>query len=343
MADTSQLGRCAREDCWPTSGTCCTSSATATMTWSPIKDRLPWKVTAAERIWWRPSSWPTCSTKHARPRGWSCSTPARPASRAPGICSPARPLRWFEAESTRWPRCSSPSATPPRSPSHAASIPRSPLAAVSTTPAAAVGFRCSAKRAASNGSPRCCTCRGETTQLFSVATSEREGHHHDKPPEHGRQANTGAARGRLHRHRPDRPYRWPDSRRCTCRPAPNFEPSATPPRLDCSMTCSASTPTTATLRCYVTTPFADATSPTGISEPSTRRRPGIGTPLPGSTNRSSNLQPGHPEAAIRREQCEHAQRIVDLQDELRIHAGSGNWQARRRRQRRTRSTRPSGR
>jgi Probable lipoprotein LpqN/CHAT domain len=39
------------------------------------------------------------------------------------------------------------------------------------------------------------------------------------------------------------------------------------------------------------------------------------------------LQPDYRDAAIRCEQCEKAQRVIDLQDELRIHADSTNWQA----------------
>ena len=39
------------------------------------------------------------------------------------------------------------------------------------------------------------------------------------------------------------------------------------------------------------------------------------------------LQPDYRDAAIRCEQCEKAQRVIDLQDELRIHADRNNWQA----------------
>ena len=93
------------------------------------------------------------------------------------------------------------------------------------------------------------------------------------------------------------------------------------------MTCSGLTPTTATLavlrdnavrRRDLADKYQQAIDAQAANDWSTAAR---------LYEQVLELQPDYRDAAIRREQCEKAQRIIDLQDELRLHADSNNWQA----------------
>ncbi|MET0899682.1 MAG: LpqN/LpqT family lipoprotein [Mycobacterium sp.] len=168
--------------------------------------------------------------------------------------------------------------------------------------------------------------RGDTTQLFSVATREHTGHRHDKPPaQQSNSAATQAGQGAV-----------PES----------------PPAIAMTAVQAMYVQARAELRAEhyaaaiglfddLLSLYPNYRDVAMLRDSAVRRREladKFHQAMHAQTNREWNtavrlytqvleLQPDHPEAAIHREQCEKAQRIVDLQDELRIHAENENWQA----------------
>lgn len=168
--------------------------------------------------------------------------------------------------------------------------------------------------------------RGETTQLFSVAATEREGRHHETPPEQeGMRA-------------PARPAQAPPPERRPTVALAGLQAMYVQARAELRAECYA-----AAIGLFddLLSLYPDYRDAAVLRDDAVRRRDlsdkflqAIDAQAARDWNTAARLyeqvlelQPDYPEAAIRRDRCETAQRIVDLQDELRIHAESKKWQA----------------
>ena len=168
--------------------------------------------------------------------------------------------------------------------------------------------------------------RGETTQLFSVATSERDGRHHDKPMAQESKSAAG----------------WPA-------PTPPPETRPTIPMAGLrAMYVQARAELRAERYAAAIGLFDDLLSldpghrDAAVLRDDAVRRRDLADKFQQAVHAQTaedwstaarlyeqvlDVQPDYPEAVIRRQRCEKAQHIIDLQDELRIHAESKNWRA----------------
>ena len=65
-------GQTCKTCCSMASGTCCTSSGTATSTPTGTKGYWRWYARTGARTWWRRTGWSTCCARPGRCRAWSC-------------------------------------------------------------------------------------------------------------------------------------------------------------------------------------------------------------------------------------------------------------------------------